>query len=73
MNIDTIIQTREKLEKELRYALSIMERSDKIAEIRKEIIDNQKHCPHASDKYNWTIANNACPYCGFVFDHGRDY
>ena len=73
MTIDDIISTNEKLARELRVALSTMERSDKIAEIRTKIIDNQKHCPHFSSRYNWTIANNVCPYCGFHFDNGREY
>ena len=73
MNIDDIIRTNDELARELRIALATMERSDKVAEIRKKIIDNQKHCPHFSAKYNWTIANGMCPYCGFVFDRGREY
>lgn len=73
MNIDDIIKRREELNYELREALSVMERSDKIKQIRTEIIKNQAVCPHFSDKYNWTIANGKCPYCGFVFDSGRDY
>ena len=73
MNIDDIIRTNDELAHELRIALATMERSDKVAEIRKKIIDNQKHCPHTSSKYNWTIANGVCPYCGFAFDRGREY
>lgn len=66
MNIDTIIQTREDLESQLRFALSTMERSDKIKNIRLQIIENQQNCPHYSAKYNWTIADNICPYCGKI-------
>ena len=74
MNIDEIIKNRENLERKLRVALSTMERSDEIKKIRREIIDNQKHCPHFSEKYNWTIANGVCPYCDFVLDeNGRSY
>ena len=51
MNIDEIITTRERLNKELRIALSTMERSDKVYKIKKEIIENQKACPHFSSKY----------------------
>lgn len=68
--IDDIINTHEKLERELRLALATMERSDKIFEIKKQIIANQLKCPHFSDKYNWTIAYGKCPYCGFVLDVG---
>jgi len=74
MNIDEIIKRHETLDKELRMALSIMERSDKVKELRQEILKNQMVCPHFSNKYNWTIAYNKCPYCGFVFqDSGRVY
>ena len=71
MNIDDIIQTHERLACELRLALATMERSDKVNEIHKKIIGNQKQCPHFSNKYNWTIANNSCPYCGFHFSGGK--
>ena len=70
--IDDIIATHEKLERELRVALATMERSDKIFEIKKQIIANQIRCPHVSDKYNWTIAYGKCPYCGFVFNKEDD-
>ena len=70
MNIDEIIKTHEKLECELRTALATMERSDKIFEIKKQMIANQSKCPHFSDKYNWTIAYGKCPYCGFVLNVG---
>ena len=68
MTIDDIIQTRARLERELRLALSTMERKEAIRNIRLEIIDNQKHCPHASSKYNWEIADGVCPYCGCQLD-----
>ena len=63
--IDEIIRENERLAKELRVALSIMERSDRVNEIHKEIIENQKKCPHFSTKYNWAIVDGVCPYCGF--------
>ena len=73
MKFDDIIKRHEELDHELHDALSIMERSDKIRQIRTEIIKNQAACPHVSDKYNWTAINGKCPYCGFTFDRGRDY
>ena len=73
MNIDNIISNYERLDKELKIALSTMERSDRVFEIKKEIIENQKQCPHFSNKYNWTIAAGRCPYCGFTFNEGRKY
>lgn len=64
MTIDDIIYTHDKLEHELKIALSTMEKSNLIKEIREEIKFNQSHCPHVSDKYNWAIVNEICPYCG---------
>lgn len=66
-NIEHIIQQHEKLDKELRMALATMERSDKIEKIRKEIIANQRQCPHFDNNYNWAIVDETCPYCGFHF------
>ena len=67
MTIEQIINNRENLDRQLRVALSTMERSDKIFEIKKQIIENQKQCPHFDNNYNWTITNDTCPYCGFHF------
>ena len=39
MNIDDIIYTHDKLEHELKIALSMMEKTDLVKEIRKEIND----------------------------------
>ena len=65
--IEEIIKKHNYLERKLRDALSTMERSDKVFEIKKEIIENQKRCPHVSSEYNWAIVNDTCPYCGFHF------
>lgn len=65
MNIDIIIQRRKQLENDLRFALATMERKTTIEEIRHEIIENQKICPHYSEKYNWANTG-VCPYCGLV-------
>lgn len=73
MNIDDIIAKRNTLNRELRIALSTMERSNKINEIKAEIRDNQAHCPHISSKYNWSTVDGECPYCGYIFDRGREY
>ena len=65
MNIEEIIKNRERLDKELRFALSTMERKDTIAKIRLDILKNQKTCPHFDNKYNWAVVDRICPYCGF--------
>lgn len=67
MNIDTIIETRQQLDKELRLALSTMEKKDTIQKIKMKIINNQKACPHFDHNYNWSIVDNTCPYCGMHF------
>ena len=72
MTIDEIIHRHEELEHELKSSLAKMERSDRILEIRKQILENQKQCPHFSNKYNWTVAYGKCPYCGFILDSRGD-
>ena len=64
MNIETIISTRERLACDLKVALSTMEMSDKVKEIRRQIEENQNACPHFSDKFQWTWVDGHCPYCG---------
>ena len=73
MNMEEIINTREKLDRELRVALATMERSDAIYDIRKKIIENQRKCPHFSTEYNWAIVDEKCPYCGFSLTSRREY
>ena len=51
-------------------ALATMERSDKVFEIKKQIIANQSKCPHFDNNYNWAITNDTCPYCGMHFATG---
>lgn len=64
MNIDEIIKTRKMLDFELTKALTTMERKDTIYEIRMRILENQRACPHFSEKYNFTEEDGKCPYCG---------
>lgn len=64
MTIEQIIQNKSLLNQELHHALSTMERSDKVKEIREKIKANQEACPHYSNKFNWEIKDNTCPYCG---------
>lgn len=63
MNIDTIIQNHDRLEHDLRKALTTMERKSVIYDIRKQILANQDKCPHYS-QYNWAVVDGICPYCG---------
>lgn len=63
-DIETIIERRKQLDYNLRIALATMQRKDTIYSLRQEILNNQKECPHVSDKYNWVVSNGTCPYCG---------
>ena len=64
MNVDDIIHDKEVLEEVLKNALSTMDRKDTIKETRIKLMQLQNECPHYSTKYNWTMANGVCPYCG---------
>ena len=64
MTIEQIIQNKLSLNTELYHALSTMEKSDKIKEIRERIKANQEACPHYSEKFNLEIKDGTCPYCG---------
>jgi len=63
-DIDQIIDTKNKLNRELQVALSSMEKKNDVKDIREKIRLNQAHCPHYSKKYNFTWDGNTCPYCG---------
>ena len=64
MNIDEIMVKHAQLEHDLNLALATMERKNEIKRIREEILNNQDHCPHFSEKYNFAIIDGICPYCG---------
>lgn len=64
MTIDKIIHTHELLAKQLKNALSTMEKKDDLPQIRQAILENQSHCPHFDSYYNWAIVDETCPYCG---------
>ena len=64
MTIEKIIESHERLEKELAFALSTMEKKDTIQKIRKQLIELQSHCPHFDSNYNYAIIEDKCPYCG---------
>ena len=65
MNIDEIIARRAELELALKQAVSTMEfKSTTLSEIRDQMAENQMRCPHISTRYNWSVINGVCPYCG---------
>lgn len=64
MKIEDIIQTHDLLARQLKNALSTMNKKDEIPIIHQKILENQSHCPHFDSNYNWAIVNETCPYCG---------
>lgn len=64
MNIDQIIHDREVLKETLNHALSTMDLKDDIREVHLKLLELQSQCPHYSTKYNWTMTDDICPYCG---------
>lgn len=64
MNIDEIMQKSAALHAQLRVALSTMDKKDTIFQLHTELKQLQDECPHYSAKYNYTMADNKCPYCG---------
>ena len=63
-NMQQIIEDHERLERDLRVALATLERKSIIYDIRMQILDNQRQCPHFSPDYNWAVVDEICPYCG---------
>ena len=64
MNIDEIISRRAELDIKLKKALSTMELKNTVSEIKDEMAENQMRCPHVSTRYNWSVIDGVCPYCG---------
>lgn len=66
MNIENIKDKYSELSKELKQALSTMQRSDRVFVIRDEIKDLQTLCPHNNGSFDFTTTDY-CPYCGRRF------
>lgn len=62
--IEEIIMERERLDKELKVALSTMEKKETIKKIKDQIKENQSRCPHFDAEYNFAWVDDTCPYCG---------
>ena len=61
-DIDQIIDTKNKLNRELQIALSSMEKKNDVKEIREKIRLNQAQSPNYSKKYNLVGNGNTGPY-----------
>ncbi len=66
MDINSVKDKYDSLNKELRQALSRMERTDKVLVIREAIKDLQTLCPHNNGSFDFSN-NDECPYCGKKF------
>lgn len=66
MDINSVKNKYDSLNKELRQALSRMERTDKVLVIREAIKDLQMICPHNNGSFDFSN-NDECPYCGKKF------
>ncbi len=62
MDIEHVKARYEELSERLQYALSHMELSDEIHNVRKEMLKLQDECPHSNAIYNYTLYEE-CPYC----------
>ena len=66
MDINNIKVQYETLNKELKSAVSRMERTDRVFRIRDAIKDLQQLCPHDNGNYDFSTTEE-CPYCGKRF------
>jgi len=66
MGIDNIKEQYHELSKELKKALSTMQRTDRVFAIRDEIKELQNMCPHNNGNYDFSDTDE-CPYCGKRF------
>lgn len=54
------------LNSELKHALAVMERTERVFKIRDQIKDLQNMCPHNNGHYDFSTSTE-CPYCGKKF------
>ena len=66
MDINNIKVKYETLNKELKQAVSRMEKTDRVFIIREAIKDLQSLCPHNNGNYDFATTDE-CPYCGKKF------
>ncbi len=66
MDINNIKVKYESLNKDLKDALSRMERTDRVFIIREAIKDLQQLCSHNNGSFDFSDTSE-CPYCGKKF------
>lgn len=59
-----IFERKEKLNNRLNSLLSIMAFTDEIKEIREELKELPRECPHMDTNFILEVKNGKCPYCG---------
>lgn len=66
MDINSIKVKYDNLSKDLKQAVSRMEKTDKVFVIRDAIKDLQTLCPHDNGSFDFSTTEY-CPYCGKKF------
>ena len=66
MDINSIKEKYDNLSKDLKQAVSRMERTDRVFVIRDAIRDLQILCPHDNGSFDFSTTEY-CPYCGKKF------
>ena len=66
MDINSIKAKYDNLSKDLKQAVSRMERTDRVFVIRDAIKDLQTLCPHDNGSFDFSTTEY-CPYCGKKF------
>jgi hypothetical protein len=66
MDINSIKAKYDNLSKDLKQAVSRMEKTDKVFVIRDAIRDLQILCPHDNGSFDFSTTEY-CPYCGKKF------
>lgn len=59
-----ILIKKKEIENRLAYSLSTMEKKETIRELREELHELQKVCPHLDKELNFELEKGNCPYCG---------
>ena len=66
MDINSIKEKYDNLSKDLKQAVSRMEKTDRVFVIRDAIKDLQTLCPHDNGSFDFSTTEY-CPYCGKKF------
>jgi len=69
MDINEIKMRCNRLNNDLRIALSTMDKKDSVFFIKNQIKELQDLCPHKINEMYDFSNDNECPYCGKKFSH----